>query len=694
MTSVRQLLIGLASSSALYSGLVPALGLGEISLNSALSQPLDAEIKLLDVGNLTYADVRVRLAPADVFSRSGVERLYFFNDLRFEPLLRGDSSVIRVLSTQPVREPYLNFIVEVARPSGRLYREYTVLLDPPGSASFVPAASPAVPAFVASARPVANERPRPAVMPAAQLGNRYSVVGGDSLWKIASRLAATAGSSAPTAALMGDLYALNPQAFINGDVSRLRVGAQLLLPDRVAPLATAASDASTNQAVFSVVQAEAVEAQAQPATPQMALDPAAELQRLEQARVERELASQIAETLQLQQSLAELGVQVQQLQQQMQVRDEQIAGLLAELAARRSDTVTTPVAAPSAAVSPAAAAAESGNHWLAWITAMLALLLAGVVGLLWRVRKSDVPPVAPAVSQSEQPPAAALVAEALAQVGPATQALASPAVPRTGPVWPAGDEDALQSANVYIAYGRLSEALDTLRKAWEAQPQRGDIGFRLLEVLALVGDAQGFLALEAPVRESGFNPARIDELKARHADLLNQSNTSVIDEAVLVLDEPQAAQSPLPLNSAANDAPLNLDDLSLDADWDLVSPFAPEKRPSKTVVSESLPELDEPDFFQRSDSHNVRSPFAETMLVEETDHPDWAVGEFEVSLLDDLDDLDALAGDHDNLSKLNLALAYIEQGSVESACQILNQVLVDGDEQQKQEALQLLAKIA
>ena len=628
-----------------------------------------------------------------MFSRSGVERLYFFNDLRFEPLLRGDSSVIRVLSTQPVREPYLNFIVEVARPSGRLYREYTVLLDPPGSASSVPApaASPAAADFVASARQVVSERARPAVMPAAQLGNRYSVVGGDSLWKIATRLAATAGSSAPTAALMDDLHALNPQAYINGDVSRLRVGAQLLLPDRVAPLATAASDASANQAVFSMVQTEVDEAQTQPATPQPALEPAAELQRLEQARVERELASQIAETLQLQQSLAELGVQVQQLQQQMQVRDEQIAGLLAELAARRTDTDAASVAAPSVALSPVT---ESGNHWLAWVTAMLALLLAGVAGLLWRVRKLNVPPAALGVSQPEQPPAAALVAEALAQVGPATQLVASPAVPRTGPVWPAGDEDALQSANVYIEYGRLSEALDTLRKVWEAQPQRGDIGFRLLEVLALVGDAQGFLALEAPVRESGFNPARIDELKARHADLLNQSNTSVLDEAVLVLDEPQAAQSPLPLDSAANDAPLNLDDLSLDADWDLVSPLAPEKRPSKTVVSESLPELDEPDFFQRSDSRNVRSPFAETMLVEEADHPDWAAGEFEVSLLDDLDDLDALAGDHDNLSKLNLALAYIEQGSVESACQILNQVLVEGDEQQKQEALQLLAKIA
>ncbi len=52
MAKVRQLLIGLASSSALYSGLVPALGLGEITLHSALSQPLDAEIELFDVGLL------------------------------------------------------------------------------------------------------------------------------------------------------------------------------------------------------------------------------------------------------------------------------------------------------------------------------------------------------------------------------------------------------------------------------------------------------------------------------------------------------------------------------------------------------------------------------------------------------------------------------------------------------------------
>ena len=136
MARVRQLMLGLASGSALYSGMAPALGLGDITLHSALNQPLEAEIELLEVGDLGAQDVRVGLAPAEVFSRSGVERLYFLNDLRFTPLLRGSRSVIRVVSSRPVREPYLNFIVEVARPNGQLLREYTVLLDPPGSSAY------------------------------------------------------------------------------------------------------------------------------------------------------------------------------------------------------------------------------------------------------------------------------------------------------------------------------------------------------------------------------------------------------------------------------------------------------------------------------------------------------------------------------------------------------------------------------
>ncbi|WP_339409932.1 FimV/HubP family polar landmark protein [Pseudomonas sp. EA_35y_Pfl2_R5] len=679
MAKVRQLLIGLASSSALYSGLVSALGLGEITLHSALSQPLDAEIELFDVGDLTDADMRVRLAPAEVFSRSGVDRLYFFNDLRFTPLLRGGKSVIRVVSTQPVREPYLNFIVEVVRPNGQLYREYTVLLDPPSSAAYRSLAAPAssAPAAAPITPRVTTDAPvRPAVMPAAHLGNRYGVVSGDSLWKIATRLTADAGQVSPQV-VMNDIHALNPQAFINGDINRLRAGVQLLLPDSLASASSVVSEPSA---------AALPEATAAPSTP-LPVDPPAEQLIQEQARVEEELASQISETLQLQQSLAQLGLQVQQLQEQMEARDQQIAGLQAELAARRASAEATAAPAPTPVAVTPPVTIESGSKWLAIIAGLLALLLAGVAGLFWRSRKPVEPTAVPAQSaRAALMPKAPSVTPPLPVEPPAAVALKVRDVPRAGPVWPAAGEDALQSANVYIAYGRLSEAASTLRKAWEAQPQRSDIGFRLLEVLALMGDAQGFVAHEALVRASGFTPARIDELKARHAELFNAPPTSLLDDVVLELDELEEPS----FEEAANDGQLNLDDMSLDADWDLVSPFAPSAQ-SKPASKSNAEAKQSSDIFELPGTHDARSPFAESMLVEETSNEGWGEDEFNASYPDDLDEL---AGNREHLSKLNMALAYIEQGSLDSACQILNEVINEGDEEQKQEARQLLAKIA
>ncbi|WP_415755822.1 FimV/HubP family polar landmark protein [Pseudomonas leptonychotis] len=680
MAKVRQLLIGLASGSALYSGLVPALGLGEITLHSALSQPLDAEIELFDVGDLSDADMRVRLAPAEVFSRSGVDRLYFFNDLRFTPLLRGGKSVIRVVSTQPVREPYLNFIVEVARPNGQLYREYTVLLDPPSSAAYRSLAAPAGAVVQAESRAVPVERARPAVLPAAQQGQRYTVISGDSLWKIATRLSAAEGQVAPHA-LMNDIHALNPQAFINGDINRLRAGAQLLLPDSVGSVMAEPAAAVADVQVATPPEVAAV------ASPELPTGREAELLLQEQLRVEQELASQTAETLQLQQSLAQLGLQVQQLQEQMDARDQQIAGLQAELAARRANVEANTAPAPVLNIEKSPATGDTDNRWLAIIAGLLTLLLAGVAGLLWRGRKLLKP--AP-VTAATAPVAVTPKAQSVPLIVPADPVtLAVRDVPRSGPVWPAAGEDALQSANVYIAYGRLSEAASTLRKAWEAQPQRSDIGFRLLEVLALLGDAHGFAAHEARVRASGFNPARIDELKARHAGLFSAPPSSLLEDVVLQLDEAEEQ----PFESAANDGQLNLDDMSLDADWDLVSPFAPatQKKSADETQSDAAAKRKGADIFDVSGSRDARSPFAASMLVEETPHGDWNGDEFNVALLDDLDQL---AGSRDNLSKLNMALAYIEQGSLDSACEILNEVINEGDEQQIQAARQLLAKIA
>ena len=688
MSRVRQLLFGLASSSAFYSGVVPALGLGEITLHSALNQPLEAEIELLQVADLSSSDLLVRLASADVFSRSGVDRLFFLNDLRFTPLLRGGNSVIRVVSSQPVREPYLNFIVEVARPNGALLREYTLLLDPPGSSAYrTVAAAPEVRA--ASERPLASATPAaPRVMPVAEAGARYRVVSGDSLWKIAADLRA-AGSQAAQQALMDDIHALNPQAFSGGDINRLRAGADLLLPD--AARAGSAPIASADTAAAASVQALA------PGEPPV--DSQAEQMAKMQRRLDQELLSQAEENLNLQQSITDLQAQLQQLQAQVGDKDQQLVELQSLLAERPAlaQASPAPAVAEPALVELNESAVAPSRSWLSVGVAALVLLLVGLLGWLWRNRR----PLAPSTPQAQpapkplakepEPPAQAL--PAAPQVSMAKNVTAVSASPA----------DALEGANIYIAYGRLSEAAVVLGKALELQPERSDIRFRLLEVLAQQGNVQAFVEEEARLRNAGFTAARIDQLKARHPGLLDAPMAAdTLDDAVLVLDEAQA-QAPVQVDKTLeDDFQLNLDDLSLDADWDLVSPFPTSMR-KKTLASTSefFEREDLPEVFESAGNRDARSPFAQSMLVEEASADDWLQEDldegFKQPLADDsnlLHDLDQLAGSRDNLAKLNLALAYIDQGSLESACNILNEVISDGDDEQKQEARELLAKIA
>ena len=73
----------------------------------------------------------VTLAPPDAFNRAGIERSQVLTNLNFSVDYNGPSPVIRISSRSPVVEPFLNFLLEVQWPTGRMVREYTVLLDPP-----------------------------------------------------------------------------------------------------------------------------------------------------------------------------------------------------------------------------------------------------------------------------------------------------------------------------------------------------------------------------------------------------------------------------------------------------------------------------------------------------------------------------------------------------------------------------------
>ncbi|MEO9335628.1 FimV/HubP family polar landmark protein [Pseudomonas guguanensis] len=243
MVRVRKLVLAIAAASALSSGMAHALGLGEVTLQSSLNQPLVAEIELLEVRDLASNEVIPSLASPEEFIKAGVDRQYFLTDLKFTPVLKPNGkSVIRVTSSKAVREPYLNFLVEVLWPNGRLLREYTLLLDPPlyspqttvAAAPQLPIAAPA-PAPRPAVAPVAPTAasPAPAPRPAAPApasraisGNEYRTTANDTLWEIAKRVGG--GSVNQTMLAIQDL---NPDAFVGGNINRMKSGQVLRLPD-------------------------------------------------------------------------------------------------------------------------------------------------------------------------------------------------------------------------------------------------------------------------------------------------------------------------------------------------------------------------------------------------------------------------------------------------------------------------------
>ena len=117
----------------LVPGLAYALGLGKLDLKSALNEPFEARIQLLSPTADELDSLNVALADNDAFERARLDRPFELSKLKFALRRSPDDGpdYIRVFSSEPIREPFLNFLVEVSWSKGRLYREYTVLLDPP-----------------------------------------------------------------------------------------------------------------------------------------------------------------------------------------------------------------------------------------------------------------------------------------------------------------------------------------------------------------------------------------------------------------------------------------------------------------------------------------------------------------------------------------------------------------------------------
>ncbi|ETK19203.1 twitching motility protein FimV [Pseudomonas sp. FH4] len=218
MVQVRKLVLAIAAASALSSGMAQALQLGEMTLKSKLNQPLSVEIELLDVGGLTASDIVPSLASSQAFVDAGVDRQAFLDELTFTPVLNSSGrSVVRVTSSKPLPDSYVRFLLQVQWPNGRLMRDYSVLLDPAKFEQKAPQASAPAPRL---ATPAATS-----VSKAAE----HTTTSRDTLWEIAAKNR-NGGSIQQT---MLAIQALNPGAFVDGNINRMKTGQVLRLPDPV-----------------------------------------------------------------------------------------------------------------------------------------------------------------------------------------------------------------------------------------------------------------------------------------------------------------------------------------------------------------------------------------------------------------------------------------------------------------------------
>ncbi len=235
----------LTKTLAVVSLLAPAsghpLGIGEIKLHSALNQNLDAEIALTLSGE-SVSDIKVNLAPPEKFDEAGVSWTYFLSKIKFETITQSNgSAVIKLTSKEVLKEPFLDFLLEVSWPKGNLYREFTVLVDPPSvyNQATIPVSTGTESTAQSSA---VAAQPQLHANGQSSNGQYGPTLANDTLWSVAERVRGQSDVSVEQ--MMIALYEANPHAFHKGNVYALTTGKILKIPEREAALKI-----SRNQAI-------------------------------------------------------------------------------------------------------------------------------------------------------------------------------------------------------------------------------------------------------------------------------------------------------------------------------------------------------------------------------------------------------------------------------------------------------------
>jgi len=248
--------LGIASTDA------SAFALGQLKVQSALGEPLRAEIDVTEMAAADADSLKINVANADAFKKAGVPYNAALSDVKATLQRRaGGQYVVRLTGTRPLNDPFIDLLLEANGSSGRMVRDYTVLLDPPVTRQAAPSApiAPATPqistpverpaAAAARARrerapaaPVTAPPAAPAPAPASAApqapgaaaaarpaggGEQVTVQRGDTASKIAG---AYKPADISLDQMLVALLLANPDAFVGGNINRMKSGAVLDLP--------------------------------------------------------------------------------------------------------------------------------------------------------------------------------------------------------------------------------------------------------------------------------------------------------------------------------------------------------------------------------------------------------------------------------------------------------------------------------
>lgn len=258
----------LVSTAGLWGADAHALALGRLTVQSALGEPLRAEIDLPDITPAEFDSLRATPASPASFRTAGFEYNSALSGLNIDVVRRADGrAVLQIKSDRIVNDPFVDLILEANWSSGRIVRDYTLLFDPPSARQTPPpvnpaqsAAAPSSPgAAVRSAPPVVLAPPpaaaatpapvRPVVKaPTAATpspvptpsGNTVVVKQGDTAGRIAAQVKPNQVSLDQ---MLVALMRANPEAFLRGNVNRLKAGAVLDIPEASVAEAVPAAEA-------------------------------------------------------------------------------------------------------------------------------------------------------------------------------------------------------------------------------------------------------------------------------------------------------------------------------------------------------------------------------------------------------------------------------------------------------------------